>query len=102
MRYLLTPKRGTRLTGLIGGADSRWADGCGLSIADCATVREFHMSRARTLTSVSSSRTRRKARWSRPSLGSVTTVLYGLLMLQKQYSSASPDARRCRWSTMWL
>jgi hypothetical protein len=27
---------------------------------------------------------------------------YGRLMLQKQYSSAAPEARRCRLSTMWL
>ena len=30
------------------------------------------------------------------------TVAYGLLMLQKQYSSMSPEARKCSLSTMWL
>ena len=30
------------------------------------------------------------------------TVAYGLLMLQKQYSSRSPLARKCSLSTMWL
>ena len=30
------------------------------------------------------------------------TVTYGLLMLQKQYSSMPPEARKCSLSTMWL
>jgi hypothetical protein len=30
------------------------------------------------------------------------TVAYGLLMLQKQYSSMPPEARKCSLSTMWL
>jgi hypothetical protein len=30
------------------------------------------------------------------------TVAYGLLMLQKQYSSTPPEARKCSLSTMWL
>ena len=31
-----------------------------------------------------------------------SVFVYGLVMKQKQYSSTSPEARKCSLSTMWL